>query len=118
YGCIQSAATRRAALDRVRPSLRDGARVFLSHIDAPRVTGRAVTLARAVGRLTGADLIVEARDSFRLHHSKPPRLLYEHWFTREEIESEIASAGYRVVFHDRKETEMVLVAEPRRPSSA
>lgn len=114
YSYIPQSSSRVAVLRRAAAHLRPGGRVILTYIPAlaPFRAG-AVTLAGLMARLTRSDWRPERNDV--LHQAAKQDsdtlepLLYEHWFTHEEIEREARAAGLRVVDRWRRPLTPTLV---------
>jgi len=102
YCYIPQSSSRVAVLRQTAGHLRPGGRIIITYIPAlaPFRAG-AVTLAGLMARLTRSDWRPERNDV--LHQARKQDgdtlepLLYEHWFTHEEIEREARAAGLRVV---------------------
>jgi SAM-dependent methyltransferase len=101
YGLIPESRRRVDALRKVAAHLAHDGRVVISYWlrDDGAMPARA---ARAMARMTRSDWHPEAGDVI-------DNAQYEHLFTPEEIASEAASAGLRVVFHGRIIDSPVLV---------
>ena len=101
YGLIPESRRRVQALCKVAAHLAHDGRVVISYWirDDGAMPARA---ARAMARMTRSDWHPEAGDVIG-------NAQYEHVFTAEEIASEAASAGLRVVFHGKIRDSPVLV---------
>lgn len=97
YSNMRSAASRVAALARLRPHLSPGGRLVISYIRFASQHGVAVSLMRLAARLTAADWQPEPGDTFTLYRDTPGLLYFFHSFRPGEVSRECAAAGFRVL---------------------
>jgi SAM-dependent methyltransferase len=113
YCYILGAAERTAALAKARAHLNPAGRVIVSYIAAdasPRT--RAVNIARAASRLTGADWRAEPNDHFYPVAGGRPLFAFQHSFRPDEVEQEARNAGLSVLASRRFPEAFVVVLSP------
>ena len=100
YSYIRESARRIATLKRLAAHLRPGGRVLINYMQVEGSRrARAIELTKWIARLCRSDWTPEDNDVISVTRSATgERLLnYEHWFSREEIEREVQTAGFRVL---------------------
>jgi len=116
YSCIRQTTRRIDVLRKMRGQLRDGGRVIITYADLDNGQSRealGLRVARLIGRITRSDWIPETNDRLFLRESAGgPTLHYEHWFSKEQIEGEVARAGFGVLAHSFSEGVPVIVLTP------
>jgi SAM-dependent methyltransferase len=102
YGYVQGSDTRIAMLNELASHLNAGGRIFISY---PRRradwANRSARLTMLAAKLTRSDWRIEPYDSLlRLDvPGEPGAVIFEHFFSREDIEHEAGQAGLRVCAH-------------------
>lgn len=113
YSYVPGRRTRVATLARIRRHLAPGGRILISYVRRSRDPRRLpVLIARAAGRISGSDWRLEPGDTVLLPESRMEAAHYEHAFTEGEIEQEAIDAGLAVVFHDRRDEGLIVLAVP------